>query len=371
MKKPKSEAPKRKQGGLTRLERIGIRKDRVQLLENLTLLVGSGMSVDAALKSIGQELRSKRMKQLTEWMREEIVSGAPLWRVLKRAKIFPDHTIALAKIGEASGKLSDNLDVIRGQEEKDQEFRSKIRSAMMYPAFVLSLTLIVGVGITWFILPNLTSVFSQLDIELPLATRILIAFGDFLAEYGSIAVPAFLATFFVSFYFIFFFSRTKHIGQAIVFYIPGVKDLLQEIEISRFGYLLGTLLEAGLPILQALRSVYAATTIARYRKFYAKLYKKIEDGYSFQRAFDVIPRSRRLFPSAVQQLIVVGERSGSLSESLLKVSERYEARTSVKAKNLSVILEPLLLVIVWLGVLAVAIGVILPIYSLIGGFDAS
>jgi type IV pilus assembly protein PilC len=353
------------------LDSFGIGHDRDYFIENLSMLVSSGMTIVEALDSITPDIRSKRMRESIGEIRESIESGSPLWRALDSVHLFPSHTVSLVRIGEESGKLSENLHVISLQQEKERVFQSKIRSAMMYPVFVLALTFVVGIGLAWFILPKLALVFSQLRLELPLITKVLIGAGVYLSRYGAIIVPGIIVALGLILYIIFYFPKTKIVGQTILFALPGIKLLILEVELSRLGYLLGTLLQAGLPITQAISSLAQATFFPYYKKFYTYLAKSIEDGNSFQKSFARYRRLNRIVPTPVQQLIVTSEKSGNLSEMLLKISETYEAKTETTTKNLTVILEPILLVIVWLGVVAVALAVILPIYNLIGGLNTA
>ena len=302
-------------------------------------------------------------------MKEEVEAGTPMWQVLKATKFFPEFVISLIKIGEGSGNLGKNLKVISIQQKKDRTFNSKIRSAMMYPGFVFGLTLIVGVGVAWFILPRLAIVFDQLKIDLPLITRILISFGKFIAQYGSIVVPSFIAGVILIFFFVFIFSRTKFIGQLLLFSFPGIKKLIQETELARMGYIMGTLLKSGLPIKDTMESLIETATFYKYKKFYQYLKNSIEEGNTFQQVFDSYKKTQKIIPATVQQMIVIGERSGQLPETFLAIGGNFEEKIDDTTKNLSVILEPILLVIVWLGVVAVALAVILPIYSLIGGLN--
>jgi len=347
---------------------FGLGKERDYFVENLSMLISGGMPIIGALDSIATEMRSRRMKNIIAAIQSDIESGSPLWRTLAKTSLFPEHAVSLIRLGEESGKLIENLKVVAIEQEKDRVFRSKLRSAMMYPVFVLSLTVIIGIGIAWFILPKLATVFAQLKITLPLITKILIGAGTFLGSYGQYAVPAAITVMAVLFFFIFLFSKTKFIGQFILFSSPGIKGLIKEVEVARFGYLLGTLLQAGLPITHALDSLASATEITQYQKLYLHLRDSVEDGNSIQKSFVSFKKANRLIPAPIQQLIVAGEQSGSLSETLLKVGQTFEAKADTSTKNLTVILEPILLVIVWLGVVAVALAVILPIYSLIGGF---
>lgn len=349
---------------------VGLGKERDYLVENMSMLVAGGMTVLAALDAIESEMRSRSMKRIIAKLRDELEGGSSLWRALKKSKVFKDHTISLIRIGEESGKLSRNLQLVADQEEKDRSFRSKIRSAMLYPIFVLVLTVLVGSLIAWFILPRLAVVFSQLDVELPTITKWLISGGQFMGEYGHIALPIFFVFIALTIYLLFYFKPTRFIGQSFLLSFPGINRLIREVELSRFGYLLGTLLEAGVPIVQALDSLSQAATFPHYRRLYEHLRDNIAEGYSFQSSFSSYKKSRKLIPVPIQQLIIVAEQSGNLSPTLLKISENFSAKTEDTTKNLTVILEPILLVVVWLGVLAVAVAVIMPIYSLVGGLEA-
>lgn len=344
-------------------------EEKEYFIENLSMLLSSGMDIITALQSIKKEVQSSQMKTVIDNLCEDVEAGMPIWKVLEETKFFPAFIISLIKIGESSGGLLKNLRVISIQQKKDRIFSSKIRSAMMYPVFVLALTLAVGISIAWFILPRLTLVFDQLKVELPLITRVLISFGNFISQYGSVAVPAFLAFVSLVIYFVFIFSRTKFIGQTLFFSFPGTRKLIQETELARMGYIMGTLLRAGLPLTEALDSLAEASNFYKYKNLYLFLKKNIEEGGTFQQGFEDYGKSKRLVPSTIQQMMIVGERSGRLSEMMISIGEAFEEKIDNTTKNLATILEPVLLVIVWLGVVSVALAVILPIYSLIGGLN--
>lgn len=346
---------------------IGEEKDF--FIENLAILLDSGMDVLAALSAIRSEVRTKQMKKIIDSLSEDIDAGSYIWRALDKIGLMPDQVISLIRIGEEAGRLPENLKVIVLQQQKERAFRSKIHSAMMYPVIVVSLTVVVGVGITWFILPKLTTVFNSLNMELPLITKVLIAVGNFLGKYGYFAVPLFLVALATIFYFTFIFKKTKFIGQYIVLRTPVIKKLIQQVELARFGFILGTLLKAGLPIVQAVGSLGQATTLHVYKKFYSHLQNAIEEGNSFQKSFTIFPSINKLIPSTIQQMIAAGEQSGRLSETLIKVGKTYDEKTETTTKNLTVVLEPILLIIIWVGVVSIALAVILPIYSLVGGFN--
>jgi len=359
----------RKLDNQKKLSTFGLGKERDQFIENLSMLVLSGMTILNAISSIIKQTKSAGMKAILERILLEIESGSPVWRALDKTGFFKGYTISLIRLGEESGNFAENLKVVALEEEKDREFKSKVRSALMYPVFVLVLTLVVGIGISWFILPKLAKIFYDLKLALPLITKVLLGFGLFLNENGLVAVPLAACVISAVAYIVFFNAKTKFIGESIIFSIPGIKTLLMEVEVARFGYLLGSLLEAGLPVTRAIDSLAGASEVIRYKTFYLALRESIDAGNSFEKSFAAYKNINKLIPPPIQQLIVSGEQSGNLNKTLIKVGQVLEAKSDTTTKNLTIIMEPILLVIVWAGVVSVAFAVILPIYSLVGGLN--
>jgi len=331
--------------------------------------MASGMNIISALDAIKDGLKTKRMKRILDALKTEVDAGSPIWKAISKTGLLSEHNISLLKIGEESGRLSANLRVISIQNQKDKIFKSKIASALLYPVTVLSLTMIVGIGIAWFILPKLANVFTQLKLDLPVTTRLLLAVGNFLNKEGIVAVPSLLAFLIVAFYFIFIFKKTRFIGQRIILSTPGVKTVIQQIELAKLGFILGSLLDAGMPLVDALDSLREVSTFVEYQKLYIFLRDNIEEGNTFQKCFTNYPKVKKLIPYPVQQMIFTSEQSGSLKETFVMIGNMFEEKTDISTKNLSTILEPVLLFIIWLVVVFVALSVVLPIYNLIGGFN--
>lgn len=345
-------------------------KDREYFTSNLALLLRAGVVMGEGLSSLASTSHSKKLKDALQQIQNDIDEGMPLWRALERSGIVGPQTLALVQLGEQSGKLVQNLQVAAQQEEKQRLFRTKVRSALIYPGFVMSLTLVIGLGVAWFLLPKLADTFAQLNVDLPFVSQIFINFGTFLKENGLWAVPLGIGAIALLLYLLFGAPKTRTIGQRLLFHVPGVSRLMYEIEIARFGYLLGTLLEAGLSVMQALELLNRATNAQRYKKFYRYLHDSFENGYSFHASLPAYKPAKKLLPPAVQQMIIAGERSGALPQTLAEVGKIYEQKADTSTQNLEAVLEPILLVIVWLGVMGVAVAVILPIYSLVGGLGA-
>lgn len=342
-------------------------KDREYFTSNLALLIKANVSVGEALDALKETAKSRQLKNTLSQMQDDIDEGLPLWEALKRSRIVSQQTLTLVQLGEQSGNLVENLLIAAIQEEKQRVFRAKVRSALIYPVFVISLTVIVGLGVAWFLLPRLAETFSQLRVDLPLVSQIMINFGTFLQQNGVWAVPAALAVAGFALYIIFAAPHTKIIGEWLLFHMPGIAKLLHQIEIARFGYLFGTLLKAGLSVTESLRLMTNATTVRQYQRFYTSLGKAFDEGWSFAESTAKMPRSEQPLPPAVRQMIIAGERSGSLPETLQNIGNIYEEKANISTQNLQSVLEPILLVVVWLGVMGVAVAIIMPIYSLVGG----
>lgn len=344
-------------------------KEREYFTENLALLLKAAVPVGQALNSLRETARSGQMRKVIDEMQKDIEAGVSLADALERSGVVSGQTLALVRLGEQSGHLVENMQLAAQQEEKRHFFRARVRSALIYPSFVLGMTVVVGLGVSWFLLPRLAETFDQLNVELPFISRMMIGLGTFLKEHGLIAIPIFLAFLALICYLVFFAPRTRFIGQRILFSLPGISPLLRQVEVAQFGYLLGTLLEAGLSVTKAIDLLAGATNAPEYQKFYRYLAQSLEDGQSFQQSLQGYQKASKLLPPSVQQMIIAGERSGSLSQVLLTIGRTYEQKSDVTTQNLEAVIEPILLVVVWIGVMAVAVAIIVPIYGLLGGLE--
>ncbi|MCF6276518.1 MAG: type II secretion system F family protein [Candidatus Magasanikbacteria bacterium] len=343
------------------------KKEKNIFIENFSLLYGSGMGISKILSILKKESKTWAMKFAITYISRNVDAGESLWKTFQKTNILSEYFISLVKMGEESGTMAENLNLILEQQRKEQVYNSKIRSAMLYPSFVISLTLVIGLGTAFFVLPRLTGIFTSLGVELPLATRILIGFSNFITEKGSIFFPILIITILLLFFFLFIYKKTNFVGFWMLFKTPGISKLIQYVELARMGYFLGTLLEASVPILKSLDSLSEASKFNLYSKFYKKLHDNVKNGLSIEESFKKYKYSKKLIPVSVQALIIAGEQSGKLGSSLIQIGKKFDAKIETTTKNLSVMLEPILLVIVWMGVLLVALAVILPIYNLVAG----
>ncbi len=345
------------------------KEEKKSLLENLNLLLSANISALNALVSIKKSVKSFALKKILDQMIDDIESGSSLSLTLEKSKLFPSYVTSLINVGEKTGTLPDVFSLLIEEQGKSADFKSKLQSAMLYPLIVLSVGLVVIIFVSTFMLPKLATVFSSMHVKMPLITIIVLRIGTFFGKYGYIATPTFIVTFMLLIYFVFIYERTKFIGQAMLLHAPGIKSLLKETEIARFGYLLSSLLNVGISIDFALSVIAEATPICKYKKLYLYLNDSIKEGNSIEDSLNKYSSSLFLLEAPVQTLIISGEHTGKLPSVLKILGEKYNQKADMSSKNLTIILEPIFLVMIWLLVVGVAVAVILPIYSLIGNMS--
>lgn len=350
---------------LAGLNNIGLGKERTRFVENLAILLNSGLSIIDALKTIEMELRIKPMKKLIQKIIDEVESGIALWRAMDHQNFFSPYALALIRIGEEAGSLSTNMQYLAVQQEKDHALRSKVKMAMIYPSIVLFMTITITLGLAWFVLPQLVGVLISLDAKLPLVTRIVIMVSNYFRDNGSIAVPSTFGAM-LGVYILCKYTPLRGPAQMFIFRFPGIGTMARCATIAQFGVILGSLMRAGVPVVESIRSMADVTDTVFYKRFYYKLATEIESGLSFGAAFEKLKESRSLLPISVQQLIITGERSGRISDMMMKVSEIYEKKAEEAAQRLPVVLEPMLLLFMGALVGTIAFAIIVPIYSVVG-----
>ncbi len=347
------------------LKNFGLGKEKNNFIENLAVLLNSGLSVIDALKTIETETRVKQVRKIIRKVIDDVENGIALWRAMDNQDFFSPYALALIRIGEESGALSKNMEYLSAQQEKNRALRSKVKMAMIYPAIVLTLTGVITTGLAWFVLPQLVGVLTSLNVQLPLVTRIIIVIADFFKQHGSVAVPL-VAVFSMLVIAVCKYTRLRGPVQQMMMRVPGIGKLALYATIAQFGVILGSLLKAGVPMLESIRSTADVMDMVYYRKFFYRLADEIEVGQSFASAFQHLPETRKLIPESVQQLIITGERSGKMADMLLRIADIYEKKAEESATKLPIILEPMLLLFIGGLVGTIAFAIIVPIYSIVG-----
>ena len=352
------------------LNHLGMGKQRMMFIQSMAMMLTAGLSLIDALRTQLLEAKSKVVKGLIQGIITAVESGSPLWKAMDDQSLFSPYEIALVRIGEDGGNLARNMEYLAEQQEKDRALKAKVKMAMTYPAIIVVLVFALIMGLGLFVLPNLVQVLYSLHVDLPLATRVVIWFSQVFEKHGMVFAPLlFLALIFVL--LLSKYTRFRAVSQWVVFHTPGIGSLARESIIAQFGVILGGLLRAGVPLVEALASLAEVTHIVSYRSFYQKLLEHVNAGDSFSKSFAALPETNRLLPVSVQQLIVTGERSGALADVLMKIADMYDKKASETAEKLPVILEPLLLIVIAGIVAGIAFAIIVPIYKVVGNIGRS
>lgn len=344
---------------------FGLKNSAYEFLENLSYFLSAGMSIDGALASLEEESSSKRMRKIIGRIKEDVQKGISLAQSFENQRFFSTSITEMIRTGELSGKLLENLKLIIILNDEDKKLKSRLSSSLLYGTIIIVLTIVVGVGTAWFVLPRIASVYGDMGTDLPLITKIFIAGGKFMVMYGSIFMPIFVLLVTMILYFLFSFPKTKFVGHIILFHLPLVKKIIRESEITRFGYLMGNIIEAGLPINNALKIMPGTTTFKNYKRLYEHLHARVSEGISLSEALKSYEKTKKLIPGSVMQMIVSAEKSGKLSEMFLRISALYSAKLESTSRNLPIIIEPILLLMVGIGVALFALATVLPIYNLV------
>lgn len=369
-KKIELTAPKKKKIGklqafMLKLNYFGLGKMKDEFIENLGVMMDAGLPLLDALRTLELEAKKKPYKKLLAKIVVAVETGSPLWRAMQATHFFEGQQISMVKVGEEAGNLVENLRYLAEQSAKQRDLRAKVKTAMIYPIIVFVMLTLIIFGLGMFVLPNLIQIIVSLGVPMPFITRMIVMFTNMFQEHGFILMPS-LAVTCIILVILHKYTSFKVFSQWLIMKIPGIGVLIRESILSQFGVTMGGLLQAGVPVTDAIESIANTTPIAKYQKFYFLLLRQIKLGDSFSTAFKKIKLTDKCFPGSMQQLIKTGEKSGSLTKIMMKISEIHEKKASDVAEKLPVILEPMLLLFIGSLVGTIALGVLAPIYSIVG-----
>ncbi len=336
----------------------------VMLTRNLGSMITAGLTVTRALSVIERQSENLKTKNVTKRLVERINNGEQFFEALKEfPEVFSDLYVAMIKSGEESGNLAESLKTLSVQMERASSLTKKIKGAMIYPTIVLSIMVIIGILMMAFVMPKITGVFKGMDMELPATTKFLIATSDFFAANTIITLLGLVG--FVVAVIYFFRSKTgKIVSSWLVVKLPIVGVMAKETNSARTARTLSSLLNSGVDVIQAIEITGEVVQNVFYKKVLAEAALRVEKGTPLSEIF--IERTD-LYPILVGEMILVGEETGQISGMLGELAIFYETEVERKTKDLSTIIEPLLMVVIGGGVGFFALAMIAPIYSISDG----
>jgi type IV pilus assembly protein PilC len=335
--------------------------EKINFVQNLGVMLKAGISISRCLQIMVKQTRNKKFKDILSDVYNQVQQGKSLAEALgKYPSVFPNIVTSMIKIGELSGNLDRSLEYLSIQLEREADLKSKVRGAMMYPSVIMGAMVIIGVLLSIFVLPNLMSIFTEQGVTLPLSTRIVINISNFMSHHAILAIGSMIGVIAASVAFF----RTPAGKRAFSIFSVNfliVKEITKKINLARFARILSSMLKSGVPIVQGLEVVAESLDNVLYRELLTQAADDVKLGKPLAES---LSKSQKLFPVLVQQMVAVGEESGSTQEILEQLAIHYETEVDDTLKNLASIIEPLLILFIGGIVGMLALALITPIYSI-------
>ncbi|MBI3952581.1 MAG: type II secretion system F family protein [Candidatus Doudnabacteria bacterium] len=335
--------------------------DKISFIKNLGVMIKAGLPVSKSLKILVEQTPNKKLAKIIADISRQVEGGHSLSDSVRRyPKVFSPIFVSMVGVGEVSGNLEQNLAYLADQLQRDYDLMSKARGALTYPIVVLVALAIVGFLMFTFVLPKLTSTFKDFQVELPFMTKVVIGVVDVFAHWGILILILIV----VGVFGFISWRKTpggKKIIHKLVLYIPIASGIVAKINQARFVRVLSSLIKSGMPIVEALDVSSNVVGNIYYQKVISDASSKVRVGSPMALAFKKNPK---LFSNLVVQMMEVGEESGTTEVVLSEVANFYEAEIDQTMKNLSSILEPVIMMVIGAVVGLLAVALITPIYNI-------
>lgn len=334
--------------------------DKLSIFSDLHTMLSAGIPLLETVNALLEDSKGNQ-KKLLEVLRDDLIQGKHIYFTFSKfPNVFTKVTTSIIKAAEEAGTLDVTLKDIKDNLKKDMEFADKVKSALVYPMFIVFVFFLVLFMILIVVIPKISTVFSRLKVDLPLPTVILIFISDLLLSQTIPFVVGILALVFAIF---FIYKKQKSLLLNILFKLPLIETLAKDIDLTRFSRSFYLLLNAGIPIANALElteSVVSKKEVEkgiRHAKEAVVAGKKLSEG---------LKDKKKVFPSIMIRITEAGERSGSLDKSMLEISEFLDYQVTARLKTATALLEPILLVVIGGLIGGMMLAIIAPIYGLIG-----
>lgn len=336
-------------------------QDKINFTRNLASMLDAGLALSRALTVIEKQTAAKKFKEIIGALNASIRSGKTLSESMKEhGDTFPPLVVSMVRAGEESGSLSQSLRIVSTQMENSYALGRKIRGALMYPGVITIAMVAIGFFMLTNVVPTLASTFQSFNAQLPPQTQFVIDLSSFFQAYFiEIIIGVLVAA--AAFYM---FNRTatgKRWNSYVYLHLPVIGPIMKEMNSARTARTLASLLSAGVDFLVAVRITADVLQNPFYKDVILLVEKRVEKGEPIAEIFN---QRLSLYPPFVGEMISVGEETGQLPQMLLGVATFYEADIDQKTKDMSSIIEPVLMIVIGVAVGFFAISIISPIYSL-------
>lgn len=356
-----------KKGGLKALN-ISFSLGRIKMQEkiifarNLGAMIQAGLAASRALSVMERQTKNAALKKIIISLNENISKGKTLADAMTAyPKMFSPLFVSMVRAGEESGNLADSLKIVALQMDRSYALSRRIRGALMYPAVVICLMIIISIVLLTYIVPTLQSTFVGLNAPLPASTQFVIAISDVIRFHGIIllTVCVLIVALFVSW-------KRRPQGKSVIDYlvlkIPVMGNIVREVNAARTARTLSSLLTSGVDMVEAVRITTDVVQNVHYKKVLQTAQGAITKGEPLSKIFG---ENEKLYPTFLTEMMSVGEETGKMGEMLLGVAVFYEDDVEQATKDMSTVIEPLIMVVIGAGVGFFAVAMITPMYSLV------
>lgn len=345
--------------GLAVWKRVSL-TEKMMFIKHMAVMVKAGLPIPRILEVLAIQSKSRYFKEVLNSIKENIKTGKSLAdSMAEYPKIFPPLYSSSIRIGEIGGNLEEVLELLSIQLQKEHDIKSKIKGAMIYPSVIVFAMVVIAILLMIFVVPNLMKVFADMNIDLPLSTRIIIGTSQFMTGHLFLTFGIVIL---IPILFMLFKSSTvgKNTLHFIYLKIPIVNGIIKKVNTARFARTLSSLLKSGVSIVNALEIISDSLDNVFFKNALKSAGEHVQKGAPLHEAIEKFPN---LFPPMVTQMVKVGEETGSSEQILSQLAEFYEKEVDEITKNLSSIIEPCLIMVIGGAVGFFAISVIQPMYT--------
>ncbi len=342
------------------LSRVSIH-EKVIFARNLAGMLSAGLTVSRALNVLERQTRSAKFRAVITGLSNRINTGESLSQSCSFFPgVFPPIFISMVKAGEEGGTLGTSLLAVSEQLDRSYTLQRKVKGALMYPAVIVAVMLLVGSVLFIYVVPKLTSSFKEFNVDLPMSTKVVIFVSDFMQVHLFVGL-ALIVGLFVGGVAVAKSARGKRIIDSVLLRIPVMSAIVKEANAARASQTLSALLSSGVPVVRALEITADVLPNHYYRDVLFLARTAIEKGEPMSSIFRA---HEDIFPPFLSEMVAVGEETGKLSHMLQETGTFFEQEVDQKTKNISTLIEPVLMVVVGAVVGFFAVAMISPMYSL-------
>ncbi len=342
-------------------DKISLR-EKILFTKNLAGMLGAGLALARALQILEKQTTNKSFKKILTSMETDIVAGMTLSDGMRKfPKVFSDLFVAMVRAGEESGNLSGSLGQVGISIEKSYALNKRIKSALMYPAIILIAIGLIGILMFIFVVPTITKTFKELGVALPLSTRVIIWFSDAISSHPLLLLAA-IFVIVMGFLAMLRSHKAKPKIDYLVLRLPVISGIIIESNTARTARTISSLLGSGVDVVHTLTITHEVMQNHYYKEVMNEAIEVVQKGGQLSSVFIKYPK---LYPIMMSEMIAVGEETGKLSAMLNDVAVFYEGEVETKTKDLSTIVEPILMIFIGIAVGFFAISMLAPMYSLV------